>query len=54
MRALSPLRHPCSPLTSFLQNINALFRNEEKQITTTNLLTEILFEGLTKCVVSLT
>ena len=38
-----------------MTGINCLFRNEEKQITiTAYLLTEILFEGLTKWVVSLT
>ena len=44
-------------LTSFycvMTSIDGLVRNEVKKITTSYLLTEILFEGLTKWVVSLT
>lgn len=44
-------------LTSFyyvMAGIDGLEKNEVKQITTAYLLTEILFEGLTKWVVSLT
>ena len=37
-----------------MTSIDGLVRNEVKKITTSYLLTEILFEGLTKWVVSLT